>query len=363
MKNINMYCPINGTGYGITSKNIVSSLSKSTDATVSLFPIGYQVQLETSDEESILKPCLENSKFYNPFSPCLKIWHQHDLASRIGKGIYGVFPFFESDRLYEFEIHQLNSADYVFTASKWGKTVLEKNGVNSYITVAPLGVNLDIFKQEKIERENDTYVFCHIGKWEKRKSQDFLIEAFNKAFTEKDNVELWLLPHNPFLNKEETEKWTSLVDNSKLKEKIKVYDRLQTQYHVASFINHSDCGVFLSRAEGWNNEIPEVMAMNKPVIATNYSAHTEYCTSDNAFLVDIDKNEPAKDDKWFNGHGNWAKLEEKQLEQTVEHMRFVYNNNIRTNPNGVETAKLYSWDNTASVIYQTLLENDSYNVK
>lgn len=361
MKKLNVNCPINGTGYGITSKNIIKALDK-LKVDISLFPIGQQVQIETQEEKDVIEKMLNNSNNFNRKSPCLKIWHQHDLATKVGDGDYYVFPFFEIDKLSTREVHHINSADYVFSASKWGKNILEANGVTAKINVVPLGVDLDIFKApNKIKIENPNYIFFHIGKWEVRKSQDVLIQAFNAAFETTDNVELWMLPSNPFLQKEEEQKWIDLVTNSKLKDKIKIYNRLPTHYHLAEFIFNCDCGVFLSRAEGWNNEIPESMAMNKPIIATNYSAHTEYCNKDNSFLVDIDETEPANDGKWFHGNGNWAKIGDKQIEQTIEYMRYVYKNNIKSNPNGVETASKLSWNNTASIINKTLTRNKSYN--
>ena len=51
----------------------------------------------------------------------------------------------------------------------------------------------------------------------------------------------------------------------------------------------------------------ETMALNKPVILTNYSAHTQYSTKDNSYLVDVDSTEAANDGIWFKGQGNWAK--------------------------------------------------------
>ena len=39
MNKLNVYCPINGTGYGITSTNISLSLMKK-EMDVSIFPIG-----------------------------------------------------------------------------------------------------------------------------------------------------------------------------------------------------------------------------------------------------------------------------------------------------------------------------------
>lgn len=361
MKKILVNSPINSTGYGITSLNIIKALD-ALGIEVSLFPIGNQVQINSEEDKNIIEKCINNSATFDYYAPSIKIWHQHDLASSVGKGKYHVFPFFETDKLYPREIHSINYADHVFTASNWSKEVLLKNGITKPITVVPLGVDTNIFKiPDKIKIENPNYVFFHIGKWEIRKSQDFLIECFNEAFNVEDNVELWLLPHNPFLSKEEEKNWFDLVSNSKLKDKIKIYSRLPTQYHLAEWISHCDCGVFLSRAEGWNNEIPESMALNKPIITTNYSAHTEYCTNNNCYLVNIDETEPANDGKWFHGNGNWAKLGIKQLEQTVEYMKFVYKNNIRSNPDGLTTAAKYSWNNTASIIDKTLTENNSYN--
>lgn len=355
MKKLNVNCPINGTGYGITAKNIVFNLSQNLE--VSLFPIGNQVQIDSEEEKNIVQKCLDNSNKYDRKAPCLKIWHQHDLASKIGEGKYFVFPFFEIDKLTKKEVHQINSSDEVFTASHWGKNILENNGVNKPIHVAPLGVNLEIFKSPTKIRTSNNYVFFHIGKWEMRKSQDVLIESFNKAFNEEDNVELWMLPQNPFLNKEEEERWYKLAMNSKLRDKIKIYNRLPTHYHLAEFIFQADCGVFVSRAEGWNNEIPESMAMNKPIIATNYSAHTEYCTNANSFLVDISETEPANDGKWFHGNGNWAKIGEQQFEQIVEYMRYVYKNNIKTNPEGFKTAQNLSWLNTSTIVNDVIFSS------
>lgn len=358
---INANCAIGKTGYGITSLNILKNLH-SLGSEISLFPIGSNMELNNNEEKTLFEQMLKNSENFDKNSPCLKIWHQHDLASRIGSGHYYSFPFFEVDKLIHREIHHINSCLNVFTASRWGKKILQENGVTIPIVVAPLGVDMDIFKiPSKIRVNNGNYIFFHIGKWEKRKSQDFLLKAFELAFNNNDNVELWLVPHNPFLNKEEENSWLSLVNNNKLKDKIKLFGRLQTQYDLAEFIFYGDCGVFLSRAEGWNNEILECMALNKPIIATNYSAHTEYLTDKNSFMVEVQDLEPAHDNKWFFGQGNWAKLDENEMSQTIDHMRMVYRNNIKSNPKGVETAKEYPWIKTSSIIHQTLIRNNSYH--
>lgn len=359
MKSINLNCPINGTGYGITSLNIAKAIDKK-NIDIALFPIGNQLEVNSEQDKALIHKAISRSNTFDYDAPCLKIWHQYDLAHKIGNGDYYTFPFFEIDTLNSREIHHLNYSDYIFVASEWGKKVLESNNITKPIYVAPLGVDLDIFKDPmKIKVGNDNYIFFHIGKWEHRKSQDFLLKVFDNAFTETDNVELWMLPHNPFLNEQENQYWINLVENCKLKNKIKLFNRLPTQYHLAEFISNCNCGVFLSRAEGWNNELIETMAMNKPVIATNYSAHTEYCNNDNTFLVNVDELEIANDGKWFNGTGKWAKLGDNQLEQAIHYMKHVYNNRIDSNLNGVLTANKYTWDHTVDIILNTLSRNIS----
>lgn len=356
MQKLNLMCAMGLTGYGITSYNIYKELRKKVDIT--LFPMnGLTVDFE-EDKINCIKD-IEKQQNYDPNNTFLKIWHQYDLATRIGKSKYGSLTFFEVDRLKPIETHMINNTDITFVASEWGKKILLDNGVTTPIVVSPLGVNLDVFDPESpsvkdVKKPNDNYVFLNIGKWEIRKGHDFLIEAFNNAFTKEDKVELWMLNHNPFLNNDQNLAWINLYKSSPLKDKINIISRLPKHEDVARLIHISDCGVFPARAEGWNNEIPEVMAMNKPVIATNYSAHTEYLNKNNAYLIDIDNLTEASDDKFFDGYGKWAELGDNQMEQLVQHMRFVYNNNIKTNEDGLKRAKELTWSNTANIIYDNL---------
>lgn len=357
MKSINLYCPITpNTGYGVTSTYILKELAKNNN--VSLFPIGGASVSNEEDKKLIQELISKTNANWSNKDPCLKIWHQYDLATRIGNGKYGALIFFETDKLNPIEKNMINNTDIVFVASEWGKNILLENDISVPIIVSPLAVDTDIFDHtlEIKEDENRPYRFINIGKWEIRKGHDILVEAFNKAFNKKDNVELIMMNDNPFLNEKQTKNWIDLYQKSKLSEKIKHIPRVQTHSDLAKIIKQCDCGIFPARAEGWNNEILEVMAMNKPVIATNYSAHTEYCNKyeDNSYLIDIENLVPAKDDMFFNGFGNWADLGTKEIDQIVEKMKHVYKNNIKDNPSGLKTAKRFNWSNTSKIISEQL---------
>lgn len=345
--NLQLMAPVGYTGYGYASLNILKALSKKNK--VSLFPIG-QPNIDNELDVEIVKQSISNSSQTPYDATCLKIWHQFDLMSRIGRGKYLAFPFFEIDSMSTLEKYNLNFPDTILVSCKWAKQVLLQNNITQNIDVVPLGVDTNVFFPKETSKINDNYIFCTIGKWEKRKNHDLIIECFNKAFDHHDKVELWLVTHNSFLSSEEEKYWLNLVSGSKLNSKIKVFPRLSSHAKVAEVISYTDCGIYISRGEGWNMELLETMAMNKPVIVSNYSAHTEYCNSQNSFVVDIDGVEPAHDNKWFFGQGNWAKFGSKQLDQTIEYMRRVYHNKISTNEEGLKTAQSYSWENTANKI-------------
>ena len=355
MQKLNMSCPINITGYGITSFNIYKSLRQK-NIDIRLFPIGNPV-IESPNFINEIQTDIGKQNIFSNSDPCFKIWHQFDLATRIGTGKYIALTFFETDKLKPNEINMINNTDYIFVASQWAKDILLNNGITIPIGISPLGVDPILFNDSinnTVQKDHNKYVFLNIGKWEVRKGHDILIEIFNDAFSDNDNVELWMVNHNPFLNQQEHNVWNNLYKNSKLGNKIQIFPRIPNHGDVAKIIAMSDCGIFPARAEGWNNEVPEFFALNKPVILTNYSAHTQYANKDNAFLLEIDGLTSAKDGKFFDGYGQWADLSDKFYEQAVENMRYVYKNNIRNNPNGLITAKNLTWDNTANIIHNTI---------
>ena len=285
------------------------------------------------------------------------------MAEFVGKGLHIGFPFFELDVFSDQEKHNLNSLDKLFVASQWAKSICEKELTLSSdnIHVIPLGVDLSVFQPSLVDKRldaQDKTVFFNCGKWEVRKGHDILYKIFNEAFEPTDDVELWMMCDNPFLSEEKTKEWQNVYKKSKLGDKIKFIPRVNTPLEVYNIMVQADCGVFPSRAEGWNLELLEMMACGKPVIATNYSAHTEFCNHQNSLLVDIENEEPAFDGVWFKGTGSWASVGKKQQQQFSEHMRQVHKNKqegtLCFNSNGLITAQSLNWATIAELITKCL---------
>ena len=341
--NLHLMSPIGNTGYGYVGLNLLTELSKNHD--VGLSAIGHP-NPDSPEQISAIQQAMNNTSMIPNDSPALKIWHQFDLLVRPGKGKYFAFPFFEVDSFNDNEKYHLNSVDEIIVSCSWAKKIIENQDIEKPVHIVPMGVDLKTFDY-KSNQPNEKYVFFTIGKWEKRKAHDTILHCFNQAFTTDDNVELWMVTSNPFLNQEEEKQWLNIIDKSPLRDKIKPFPRLPNHQAIAQILSYASCGVYISRGEGWNMELLESMAMNKPVIASNYSAHTEYCTEENSFLVDMPDVEPAIDNKWFFGTSNWGKIGSDQIEQTISHMKYCYENNIRENPAGLKTAESLSWKNSA----------------
>ena len=339
MKNINLMAPINQLGYGIAGLNIYKELSKI--ANVSLFPIG-QPQITTQQDADAIQKGLEVAQFFDPKAPCIKIWHQNQMADFVGGGQHIGFPIFELDTFTDLEKHHLQACDRLFVCSEWAKNVCYDINLTD---VVPLGVDADIFKPVAPSEEDKT-IFFNCGKWEVRKGHDVLIEAFSEVAKKHDNVELWMMCTNPFNTPDEENKWRNLYSHPN----VRLINRVETQEEVYNIMSKVDCGVFPSRGEGWNLEALELMSCGKHVIITDYSAHTEFCTKDNSNLVTITDTEPAFDGKWFFGQGNWAKISEDQVSELQGYMESFHTSKKILNESGIDTAKKFSWRNTATKI-------------
>lgn len=335
---INVHAPINKLGYGYVGYNFIKHMD------CFVYPIG---KVEVDSADGIQEKFLLNK--YSPFNNTLKIYHQHSLFERVGNGTYTAFPIFELDRFTEQELYSLSTPDKIVVCSEWARRILTENNLENG-HVVNLGIDPSIFNREGVEQgKNRPYVFFNAGKWETRKGHDVLIKAFLNAFSVKDNVELWMMPTNPFLSVEEDEEWRRKYTAHKLWSKIKLLPRVSTQADMAAIIKRVDCGVFPARAEGWGLEGLECLACGKELITTNYSGHTEYATVENSHLIEFRYLEPAigqnnTEKGWFKGQGNWGSFDVEAMEQLVDHLKYCYRE--RPAKNKADYSK-FSWANLA----------------
>lgn len=354
---LNFIAPLNYTSYGYTGCYLLRELQQL--CKVACLPIS-NVMVEPKFEK-VAESALQTPFYHN--APSVKLWHQHSLHGFVGRGSKFGYTIFELPEFNEREIHSVTYPDHMITCSEWGRQIIiDQAGRDpNTVHVVPLGIDPAVFKPVDGQNTQKT-VFLNAGKWEYRKGHDILAEAFNDAFKPSDNVELWMLPHNFFLSDSETAEWVKYYKNTKLGDKIEILNRLPTHDHIYDVMRRADCGVFPSRAEGWNLELLEMMSIGKHVIATDCTGHTEFANSDNCHLIDVDKKEVAIDGKFFDGHGSWSALEQQQIDQLVEHMRVIHDKRkhgeLEKNRSGIETGKEYTWENAAKKLLGVVNDNN-----
>ena len=353
---VNLVAPINQLGYGVVGCNVLKSLQEAGHET-SYFPIG---QPSWDSDLSFVKSAIEKAKLFDSSAPSVRIWHQNELSMFPGGGARIGWPIFELNKFTDLELHHLNSVDRLFVCSEWAKQVCIDNGITVPVSVVPLGVDTSVFKRDENMVNHRAYwtrdktVFINVGKWEVRKGHNELLEAFNKAFTPEDDVELWMINHNPFIGRE-NEAWKTKYLASNMGGSVRILPRVNSQMELAAVFNSVDFGVFPAHAEGWNLEPLELMACGVPSIVTNYSGHTEYLNATNSFLVEPDGMESAQDGKWFHGQGEWCTFDVDKLVDAMKAAHEYKQSGSKSLEEGMKaTVEKFTWANTIKTIEEAL---------
>lgn len=367
MVNLNLVAPINDRSYGLVGLNVLVELQK-LGVEVSLFPIG-GIQAEPKYYEQIRK-AVSTAQLPDFNAPCVRLWHEHDMSLMVGNGKKFGWPIFERNKLTEQHCRHLGSVDTVLVCSNWAKSVIHKEMTESTdCKVVPLGVDREVFDSNHLlpkylepwlqelwlaSKADEKKIFWHQGKIEIRKGHGFLHESFKRALGDKNDWELWISWHNPFLKKEEIDRWERLYKEC-LGDRVRFIRWTETQEEVAHIVSLCDFGVFPSLSEGWCLPCLEAMSMGKLVICSNYSGFTEYVNNDNACLVQPDELEEAFDGVWFNGGFDWMSWTLDSTEQFIQHIRNLYSlGKGKVNNGGILTAEKFTWQNTAKQLLNVI---------
>ncbi len=216
-----------------------------------------------------------------------------------------LYTLFESEILPLGMKENAEKFDLVLTASKWGADILCNELTREKVEVAPLGVDPLIFHSWELNQErkkDDPFIFLAVGKYEKRKSYEEIIEAFELSFSEKSKNKLLLRLDNLFLR--DTYAQAAKLIKPERRHQILIVKSdppgsfLKVEV-MAQLYRSSHCFLFPSKGEGWGLPLIEAISCGIPYIATNYSGHTEFLRYCNQSYSDIKYTKELIEDKFF----------------------------------------------------------------
>ncbi|EDO9795502.1 glycosyltransferase [Campylobacter fetus] len=289
----------------IVNKNILKSLDDFSNLDISVSPYEEQKELKSDD------PYL--NKFIKTTNSDITIYHHYPLIKNTDKNSFCVALFFwEESKIPQNTIDELN-ANYnaIIVSSYFIKKVLIDNGCTTTIKV----VNIPIieFKTKNPTVFHKDIKLFHISSCFPRKGADILLCAFNELC--KNNEFKFTLTIKTFYNPHNNIKQllNSLVDKKYQNRVNIIFDEL-SQDKILKLYEEADIIVLPTRGEGLNYPAIEGAISQKPIIATGYSAHTDFLDS---FANYIDFNYAKSESHVSSSYSVWANPSVKSLKEQI----------------------------------------------
>jgi glycosyltransferase involved in cell wall biosynthesis len=238
----------------------------------------------------------------------------------------------------EERLRLLNDYDEVYVFSDFLKNILlnykERNFIVTKIKF-PFRNDWVIEEQpDKIRKDYDLKdKFCFFFNFDyyssyNRKNPEAILYALIEEFPLEKDVVLVLKTTGASVFHEKSDHFFNLVNNTGLGNRVILIDKSLSRNQFMSLLNSMDCYISLHRGEGLGLGILEALALNKPVIATNYGGNVEYMDNSMAYPVNY-KLVPAEDDSSiYKNVKLWA---EPDISDAKIYMRKVYNKYIKVN--------------------------------
>ena len=311
------------SGYGARSRDLVKALLKLDKYDIKIFPTQWggtpnnALDPSNADDQEIAKRMLAEPKLDRQPDLFIQVTVPNEFQ-RVGKYNIGVTAGIETTAISAEWCEGVNRMDLLITSSNFAKEVflackydqIDNNtqqsvgelSVNKPIEVLLEGVDLNKYNKtneihatviEQLSDIKESFCFLFVGHWLQgeigadRKNVGMLIKTFLETFKSKAK-------HNqPALVLKTSGAGYSPVDKAELLRKIKVVygsvvgGSLPNVYllhgdlldeEMNSLYNHPKvkAHITFTKGEGYGRPLAEAALSQKPVIATNYSAHTEF---------------------------------------------------------------------------------------
>lgn len=273
----------------------------------------------------------------------------------------------------EYWVKYCNKVNTLLIPSSFNLTTFADSGViKEKLRLTPLGVNQELYSpigdKFPLKKAKDTFIFLSVGEWNPRKGFDILLRAYVKEFKNNEDVLLVIRSHRNGSDYDPTgqkimKEIESIIEQGKIKDHPPILLLPQTlpAQVMPSLYRACHCFVQPTRGEGWNMPVYEALACGIPVITTRWSAHLDYLTDENSYLINVKEFEPVPLfhnplDKIYNGFC-WALPDIEHLQYL---MRCIFENYDKAQKKAQQGLLLVknnlSWHKCANRIHNYILE-------
>lgn len=256
------------TGYGTAAKDYCLALNK-VGVDVAFRPVDSKISRWFTPEDRNALKKLRNKEILS--KDVVQIFHfipdtQRRYTYKRRNKTIG-FATFESTKAPKHWLKYLKSNSLVITPSQFCYDSFDNNGLN--LVNIPHCLNTDYWHPQK-RTKNKQFTFMAIGSWRRRKGWHELCQAWEGM----DNCHLKIV--------------TDLKDKASIKfekfNNVSCHTKIQD---MASFMSTADCIVCPTLGEGFGYVGAQALALELPLICTDWSGVKEYANKDTCCLIPV----------------------------------------------------------------------------
>ena len=380
-------CPIDTySGYGARSRDLVKAIIETNKYDVKILPQRWGNTSWGFIEDHLEWNFLKEFILTTPQLPTQpEIWAQITIPNEfqpVGKYNIGITAGMETTAVKGEWIEGCNRMNLVITSSEFAKKTFElmdyeiKNQqgqtqgrlkLTTPIEVLFEGANTNIYKvidtpcSLDIQIKED-FAYLFVGHWmqgefgEDRKNVGLLIKAFYETFKNKSKKPALILKASggvsSYMDRDELLKKIEIIKKTVVANSLPNIYLLHGEFtdeEMNELYNHSKVKamVSLTKGEGFGRPLLEFSLVKKPIMTTNWSAHTEFLSKEFTTLMngELKNLHPSVLNDWFVKEAQWFNVNPMEvnhyLKDIFENYKKYQNN---ANRQAYKSKTEFSWD-------------------
>ena len=380
-------CPIDTySGYGARSRDLVKAIIETNKYDVKILPQRWGNTSWGFIEDHLEWNFLKEFILTTPQLPSQpEIWAQITIPNEfqpVGKYNIGITAGMETTAVKGEWIEGCNRMNIVITSSEFAKKTFElmdyeiKNQqgqtqgrlkLTTPIEVLFEGANTNIYKvidtpcSLDIQIKED-FAYLFVGHWmqgefgEDRKNVGLLIKAFYETFKNKSKKPALILKASggvsSYMDRDELLKKIEIIKKTVVANSLPNIYLLHGEFtdeEMNELYNHSKVKamVSLTKGEGFGRPLLEFSLIKKPIMTTNWSAHTEFLSPEFTTLMngELKNLHPSVLNDWFVKEAQWFNVNPMEvnhyLKDIFENYKKYQNN---ANRQSYKSKTEFSWD-------------------